>query len=327
MKPLNKLAITLLSLLCFNQVHAQQEQQFTQYMVNGYLLNPAMGGTEDYVDLKIGYRKQWVGLKSSPRTMYLSGHSTLGKSFGNAHKHNIGEHKYWHGLGGYVYNDQTGPIGRTTYMASYAFNMPLTKKVRISTGAFFGIKNFRFDPSGYQVADDGDFLIERYNIIAPDLSLGTWLYNKSFFVGVSVFQLLNNTLDNSAYTGLEESFNGEKTELNRHFFITAGAKLPLSQNINLVPSFALKALSPAPISLDFNAKVDFDDTYWGGISYRYRDAVSLIAGLVIDYQVEVSYSYDWSHTSLKNASSGSHEIILGYRFKHSKHIDCPSSFW
>lgn len=310
-----------------SHIIAQQEQQYTQYMVNGYLLNPAMGGTEEYADVKVGYRKQWLGLNSSPRSIFISGHTSVGRKFGSAHNHTTHEHKYWHGLGGYLYSDKTGPISRTTFLASYAFNMPLTKKLRISTGAFLGMKNFQFDPDGYEVADDGDFLIQQSNAMSPDLSLGIWLYNHQFFVGLSMFQLLNQTVDHAIYEIANSTYDGDQAILKRHLFLTGGLKVPLSYTVNIVPSFALKAIGPAPASLDLNGKIDFNDQYWMGISYRVMDAASVLVGTVINNQLELSYSYDWTHSSLRNANTGSHEIIIGYRIKHNGHVDCPSNFW
>jgi hypothetical protein len=53
-------------------VLGQQRPQYTQHMINPFLVNPAVSGTEDYTDIRAGYRKQWVGFDGSPRTMYLS---------------------------------------------------------------------------------------------------------------------------------------------------------------------------------------------------------------------------------------------------------------
>ena len=43
---------------------AQQAAQYTQYMVNPYLMNPALSSVEDMIDIKTGYRTQWVGFQT-----------------------------------------------------------------------------------------------------------------------------------------------------------------------------------------------------------------------------------------------------------------------
>ena len=60
---------------------AQQEQQYTMYFVNPYTINPALAGTEDFIDIKLGGRYQWMGIEAAPKTIYLTAHSTLGKEF------------------------------------------------------------------------------------------------------------------------------------------------------------------------------------------------------------------------------------------------------
>ena len=59
---------------------AQQRPQYSQYMLNNYLLNPALTGIEDYADVRFGHRQQWVGLEGAPVTYYVSAHMPVGKA-------------------------------------------------------------------------------------------------------------------------------------------------------------------------------------------------------------------------------------------------------
>ena len=60
-------------------VHAQQKPHYTQYILNNYILNPALSGIENYGDIKISGRDQWVGLEGAPKTAYISFHMPIGK--------------------------------------------------------------------------------------------------------------------------------------------------------------------------------------------------------------------------------------------------------
>ena len=60
---------------------AQQKPQYTQYIFNNYLLNPALSGIENYTDVKAGYRSQWTGLEGAPVTGYLTFNAPIGKNF------------------------------------------------------------------------------------------------------------------------------------------------------------------------------------------------------------------------------------------------------
>ncbi len=324
-----KKILSLLLLVCgFYVASAQQEQHYSQYLVNPYTINPAVGGTEDFFDMKMGYRTQWVGLAGSPKTFYVSGHGTIGKEFRQYHHH--GEHKAWHGVGGYIYNDITGPISRSAFYGSYAYNMPINKHIRLSVGAFGGAKQYRLDPSFFQnITDEGDPQLSggtnEFDKLIPDLNVGAWLYAREFYVGISTFQLLGNDLD---FQGLYQ--DGEREEFSKlasHYFVTGGFKLPVARDFDVIPSFAVKMVHPAPASIDLSVKAQLSDKFFGGLAYRFRDSFTAIAGVTIARQLDISYSFDFTTSSLRKHHSGTHEVVVGWRFKHPKHIDCPSRFW
>ena len=58
---------------------AQQIPQYSQYMVNDYILNPAITGMHDYFEVKSNNRIQWVGINDAPRTFLLSVHGPFSK--------------------------------------------------------------------------------------------------------------------------------------------------------------------------------------------------------------------------------------------------------
>jgi type IX secretion system PorP/SprF family membrane protein len=66
------------SLFCY-RLSAQQNPQYSQYMMNTYLINPAVVGIEDYTDIKVGYRNQWTNFEGAPTTYYLTAHFALDK--------------------------------------------------------------------------------------------------------------------------------------------------------------------------------------------------------------------------------------------------------
>src|SRR5258708_39838891 len=76
--------ILLLLILFVSYMHlasAQQKPQYTQYIFNNFLLNPAVSGIENYTDVKAGYRSQWTGLQGAPVTSYLTVNAPIGNAF------------------------------------------------------------------------------------------------------------------------------------------------------------------------------------------------------------------------------------------------------
>jgi hypothetical protein len=59
--------IIVLMFVC-EVLKAQQKPQYTQYILNNYIINPAVTGIENYIDVKAATRQQWTGLQNAPQT-------------------------------------------------------------------------------------------------------------------------------------------------------------------------------------------------------------------------------------------------------------------
>src|SRR6476620_7170662 len=76
-----KILVNAVCCLLFSMcLYAQQKPHYTQYILNQYIINPALTGIENYVDIKVSHRQQWVGLQDAPVTTYLTIHGPIGKS-------------------------------------------------------------------------------------------------------------------------------------------------------------------------------------------------------------------------------------------------------
>src|SRR6201989_1691297 len=95
---------------------AQQRPYYTQYIMNNYIINPAVAGIENYWDVKASHRLQLVGVQDAPVTTYLTIHGPLKKSdydresatsFHASGSNPRGE-AYWRG---YLWSDTTPVTG------------------------------------------------------------------------------------------------------------------------------------------------------------------------------------------------------------------------
>lgn len=301
---------------------AQQEQQYSLYMANPYTLNPALSGTEDFVDLNLGGRYQWTGVEGSPTTYYLTAHGVVGKPQEGTRSSQTRHH--WHGVGGYVYQDQTGPLKRSSISVSYAYNLQLSNNLRVSMGGFGGMKSLSANNQYWKNIDNpnDELFSSKLSNTLPDLAFGTLLYSDNFYVGASVFQLLGSPI------GFSDRLEKRDSEgvLDQHFFITSGVKLPILEKVYFIPSFMLKSFSLAFVSVDINAKVEYTHRYWLGLSYRHLDSFVLMGGVYLTKRFEVNYGYDLTLSQLRKYNSGSHELVLSYHLSKSI-ITCPSKFW
>ncbi len=336
---MKKLITLLIFILTIQTGFAQQRPQYTQYIFNNYILNPAISGIENYIDVKAGYRNQWQGLTDAPVTSYFSIHAPLGKKFtygtatsfpeqGNNPMNRSYVQTYkasepHHGIGFHIVSDKTGPISRTDANVTYAYHLGITERLNLAVGVAAGISRINLDVSKITLEDQFDPAISggQNSRTQPDLGAGVWLYGPRYFAGISAQQLLGRPLtftDDSSY---------DQGKLVPHMFFTAGYKFYLGEDIAVIPSTMVKYVSPAPTSIDLNVKFAFRDRLWLGGSYRKDDSFAALAGFNVGSFLNLSYSYDFTTSELRSVSNGTHEIVLGILLNNRYKVTCPQRNW
>jgi type IX secretion system PorP/SprF family membrane protein len=63
------------------EVKAQQDPQYTQYMYNMNIVNPAYAGSKENISLDF-YRKQWANIEGAPSSFSFAGHGAVGNNVG-----------------------------------------------------------------------------------------------------------------------------------------------------------------------------------------------------------------------------------------------------
>lgn len=290
--------------LCGGATVAQQLPHFSQYMINDYVMNPAIGGSRSTVEGKSNNRYQWVGVTDAPRTYILSLHGpTRNRKMG---------------LGGYLYTDITGPTRRTGLDLSYAYHLKLTETLKLSLGVAGGLLQFAVDGSKINLRDEGDIALSNglQSVIVPDFSAGFYLYSPKFYVGASAPQILKSKLQFFDY-------NGNKSRLAEHYYAMVGYHLKLSENFEFEPSALVKYVKPVPVQYDIGGRFKYKDRIWVGGAYRNLDAITALIGFSWR-NLMFGYSYDFTSSNLKNYSTGTHEVMIGVRFEKVEAGSAPS---
>ena len=318
--------------------NAQQRPHYTQYILNNYILNPALSGIENYFDVKISGRDQWVGLNGSPQTFYLTVHGPLGKedyrtsatSYQVPGENPRGKY-YWenytaaephHGLGLTVINDKTGLFSRFTADVSYAYHLGINARTNLAAGFSAGISRIGYNSSKAEFADPNDPVLAQnsgiINKIRPDLNVGLWLYSADYFLGVSAQQVIPQKL---RFTD-DASYN---SKLIPHLFATAGYRFLLTDDINAIPSVMFKYVdgSPTQPQFDLNIKMQYRDLLWVGGGYRFKDGYSAMVGMHVGNTANVGYAYDFTRTEINTVSRGTHELIIGFIIGNKWSEACP----
>jgi type IX secretion system PorP/SprF family membrane protein len=332
-------SITLLAAM------AQQKPHYTQYVLNQYIINPAISGIENYVDVKISARDQWVGLTGAPKTSYLTIHAPLGKkdyrtsatSYSIPGENPRGKY-YWenytaaephHGIGLSIINDKTGSYNRFTSTLSYAYHIGLSPTTNLSAGFAAGISKVSIDRTMHQFGSDGavtdpstgSLLSGELFKIKPDLSAGLYLYSRDYFIGLAAQQVIPQKLqfvDDAAYA--------TEGKLIPHVFFNAGYRFLLNDDINAIPSLMVKYIygsSKSDFQPEANVKFQYRDLLWVGGSYRYQDGYAAMLGLNVNNTFNIGYAYDYTTTNLNSVSRGTHELMIGFLFGNKYSEKCP----
>tara|TARA_B110000263_G_scaffold173251_1_gene151151 strand:- start:63 stop:1001 length:939 start_codon:yes stop_codon:yes gene_type:complete len=302
MKIMKKITILILIISTAFVANAQQLPQFTQYMINDYVFNPAIAGTESSYQMKTNIRNQWVGVTDAPRTTVLS-------IYGKYRESNVG-------LGGVVFNDQVGPTSRTGLSLSYAYHFSLTDNMKMSLAVSGGFTQMKIDPSLLNVFDLDDPIMNGgvLESSVPDATFAFYLYSNDWYVGASIPQLLNSNLGFFDDKYIDAYNIDPDGSLERHYFAMAGYKWKVNYDYVVEPSVLLKSVTPAPIVVDIGLKVTYQNKLWMGTNYRTNGDIGLLLGYSIGDRYLIGYSYDMITSGLGDYTSGSHEFMLGIRF-------------
>ena len=301
MKIMKKITILILIISTGIVVNAQQLPQFTQYMINDYVFNPAIAGIENNYQMKTNIRNQWIGVVDAPRTTVLS-------IYGKHRESNVG-------LGGVVFNDQVGPTSRTGLSLSYAYHFSLTDKMKMSLALAGGFTQIKIDPNHlhfkeFEPQAQGGIL----SSLVPDATFAFYLYTKDWYIGASVPQLLNSNLGFFEDDYLETYNLNPDGSLERHYFAMTGYKWKVNYDYVIEPSVLLKSVAPADPVVDIGVKVTYQNKLWLGTAYRTNGDIGVLLGYSIGNRYLIGYSYDMISSGLGDYTSGSHEFVLGIRF-------------
>jgi len=101
----------------------------------------------------------------------------------------------------------------------------------------------------------------------------------------------------------------------------------LNDDLSFLPSATVRYVSPMPLGIDLNAKVQYHDLIWAGASYRLQDGFAGMIGVNVNSTFNVGYSYDYTTSRLNTVSKGSHEIVVGFLLGNKYGDWCPRNIW
>ncbi len=309
---MKKLIITLV-FLSFSvwSLKAQQDAQYTQYMYNTMAVNPAYAGSRGVLSFNALHRSQWVGLDGAPTTQTLNFHSpTRGRV----------------GVGLSIVNDRIGNgTNQDTYFDGVvSYTVPTSQTGKLSFGIKAGGHLLNIDFSQLQNYSNEASSVGLGNIekkFSPNFGAGIYYHTDHFYAGLSVPNFLKTEhFDSSSASLAQERMN---------FYFITGYVFDLNPTLKFKPATLVKAVSGAPLQIDFSANFMINEKFTLGAAYRWDAALSALVGFQITDQFMLGLAYDKETTELGNTAfnDGSFEVLLRYELRGKyKNVIAPRFF-
>jgi type IX secretion system PorP/SprF family membrane protein len=290
----------VLTLLIAVGAGAQQLPTSSLYDMYGVLHNPSTAGANKYATLGGSFKKQWSDIPGSPQTGLLFGSTYLGKQ------------KL--GLGGYIYNDQTGPLTYNGLAAQFAYHIPMENNAMFSLGLEARALQYKYDKAKLiNTLGPGDPVVggdaER---IKADAGFGVSYTHKKFQVGLSASQLIQSKLNLYEGTGSPT----DEATLARHFYAHGYYNWDVDKVTRIIPHLLVIYLPNAPTEIQGGFRIEHHNLFWYGLALKKEQSWMISAGLRLKQRFNIGYSFDIYTTPLSvyNSGSGGHEIMLRYDF-------------
>lgn len=288
---------------------AQQERQFSMYMLNPYAYNPACAGLENSLIVTGVYRRQWTDLNGAPESQHLNAHLPV--------------YFLRSGVGLQVDNDVVGAHQTARAKLTWSYQMEIGRTSLLSVGVSGGFQQYSLDgaklraPDGiYEPTPGGAFDHNDPNLPQGKVQAGAAVFDFGIFfqgekleLGAAAQPVFSPVLKFSDVGNLQ-------LVQRQHYLATAAWRFEVGKNLVVKPGLLVKS-DFAATQIEISTIFKWADNMMTGASFRgigrtSEDAAVLLAGMRLNEKTTVAYSFDLPLSPLKAANRGSHEILIRY---------------
>ena len=314
------LRATLLAAACVMAVlfptalMGQSDPLYTQAWALPTVYNPAAAGSTDFLRIRGAARMQWVGIRNAPKSFTGAADipfKLLGRRWGG------GVNITQEGIGLF---SNTYVNGQISGRLKKIFGGELTLGLQVG---YFG-SSFRgsdvYIPDDDEFHDSNDPSIPNQDVGGGtvDFGIGLQYVHPKFHAGISLLHPASpkvklNTKGSTTSSSTSDNHEYE-TYVARTLYVTAGSNIPVKNTLIELQPDLIVATDMKSLSGVVSIKGWYNRMMFGGIAYRWNDAVSVNLGAEFKNFL-LGYAYDIPTSRILKASSGSHEITVGYRLK------------
>lgn len=293
---MKKLYITLLFCILTQALVAQQYTSYTQYTLNRFETNPAVAGLRPCAVLTTGRRTQWIGFEGAPTITFVNFNTRINR-----------QQKYpksFHGVGGSFRNERFGFNENISLNAAYAYHLKLNKNYHLSFGAQVGAQQYKINYGAIRIQNLGLDPVfdnqEAQTRFYPEISLGSFLYHKNAYVGLSLLQI---------YPIETGRFGTSENKLTPHFFLTSGYRFR-GRKIDIIPSVMSNFSGLISPTVDFTLTFDYKQKIALALGSKYLNSTYATLQIGLGQFVSVGYTYEYALTEIAKVAPRTQEIVL-----------------
>lgn len=283
-------------LLGCSALFSQQEGVVTNYMYHMNAFNPAYVGVDGETVITSTFRQQWTGIEDAPSAQLVSFGTTLGNNLG---------------MGVSILNRQTFVEKQTFTAIDFSYRLKISEKADLYMGLKAGGNFYSVNTEGLmtynQMADPNISSISNFN---PNIGIGALLKVDKWHFSLAAPRMLS--------TDRADNEDGLVTlaKARPHMYAVVGYDFLLNQlnKISLKPSALLRYVNGAPISLDINTMLSFDNDFEIGATYRTDSAFAGLINFSIKKRLLLGYAYEVSTRKQLADIGNTNELLLRFKF-------------
>ncbi|MDE6424413.1 MAG: PorP/SprF family type IX secretion system membrane protein [Muribaculaceae bacterium] len=301
--------LSLFSIFTPIEICAQADMIFTQHWALPTLYNPARSGDTDFLRIAGGARLQWIGVHNAPKSFTAAGDMPFA----------IGKKRI--GAGVTFSQESLGLFSNLLVSAQGSYRFKILGGV-LAAGLQVGYYNSRFRGSDVYIPGDDDYhqptdpSIPNQDLSgnAVDFTVGVNYTHKFFHVGVAAAHITSPTITLEREGSESNESQRYETSLPRTLYFDADGNIALENTLFQLQPSLLAATDFKAFSAEISLTAKYNKFISAGLGYRWKDALSIMIGAEFK-NFFLGYAFDYPLSAISRASSGSHEIVAGYRLK------------
>jgi type IX secretion system PorP/SprF family membrane protein len=270
-------------------------------MFNLLTVNPAYAGANESLNLCLLNRNQWQSSYAIRTTVFYGDMPVKLLNLDS-------------GLGLNYIGDEIGFFKNNSLLANYSIRFQL-EKGSLAFGIKAGFISQTLDGSEFKTdlkikndvyqQDDSHIPTSEVSGHAFDMGLGAFYQNDNWYASVSMSHLNKPRPD--------DNDNNFYYKVKGTLYLTGGYNYKVEDMpYELLPSLFYKT-DGVSFQVDLNTLVRYKKRYWGGLTYRFQDAVVILAGVEMKNGVRFGCSYDVTTSAIATAGKGNTwEVVVGY---------------